>query len=83
MIQRRILIEKRRKVKATGAMEAFVTVDGSNLRSDPAHHEVFEDSRHFGLSFQRFVNGGIEGNAISSIFSPFLLTLKPEEKGVL
>jgi len=43
----RILVEKRRKVQATSAMVPFVSVHGSNLGSDPAHHEVLEDSRHF------------------------------------
>jgi len=47
VIWRRILIEKGRKVEATRAMIAFASVDGSNLWSDPAHHEVLEDSRHF------------------------------------
>lgn len=47
MIWRRILIEKRRKVHPTRAMVAFASVDGSNLWSDPAHHEVLEHSRHF------------------------------------
>lgn len=47
MIWRRILIEQRRKVHATRAIITFASVDGSNLWSDPAHHEVLEDSRHF------------------------------------
>jgi hypothetical protein len=61
--RRWILIEKRRKIHPTRTMVAFGSINGSNLWSDPAHDEVFEDLRHF----WKIVNGRI---AISSSLSP-------------
>lgn len=75
MIGGRILVEKRRKVQATSAMVPFVSVHGSNLGSDPAHHEVLEDSRHF------FWRWRIQ-EFLYLISSPFP-SPKPEREGVL
>lgn len=54
-------------------MVAFASVDGANLRSDPAHDEVLEDSRHFRWNCDLF---------FFFFFSPFL-SLKTGEKRVL
>lgn len=81
MVRRRILVEKRRKIQATGAVVAFVSVNGSNLRSDPAHNEVLEDWRHF-ISLFVFRDSSMAGlEKRDAISSPPFSSQKPGEKG--
>lgn len=47
MVGRRVLVQKRRQVISVEAVESFGAVEGPNLGSDPAHHEVLEDPSHW------------------------------------
>jgi hypothetical protein len=63
------LIEKKRKIHPTGAMVAFVSINGSNLRTDSAYNEVFKDSRHFWMMMNRRIVIAISSSPLSPIWN--------------
>lgn len=55
MVGRRVLVQKRRHVISAKPVEAFATVQGPNLGSDPAHHQVLEDPSHWSTVLSPFL----------------------------